>query len=163
LNVGDQLLAINGKRVSRIYEARRQLYFAPELGETISFVTAAAPGVAVEAPLPVSPPRSLPVHPAQVYSAIDAFVLCLFLLAYDPLRRRDGELLALMLTLHPISRYMLEIIRTDEPAVFGTGLSISQNISVLLLLLAVALWFCIYAQHGRGKGQGRGAPQATPA
>ena len=163
LNVGDRLVAINGKQVSRIYEARRQLYVAPEKGETVSFVTAAAPGVTVEARLPESPPRSLPVHPAQVYSALDAFVLCLFLLAYDPFRRRDGELLALMLTLHPVSRYMLEVIRTDEPAVFGTGLSISQNISLLLLLVAVALWFYIYAQSGRGNSDVRGASQVKPA
>ena len=163
LKAGDRLLAINGQRIAHIYEARRELYAAPEFSNTISFVTAAAPGVTLQAPLQPVPPRSLPVHPAQVYSAIDAFVLCLFLLAYDPFRKRDGELLALMLTLHPISRYMLEVIRTDEPAVFGTGLSISQNISVLLLLLAVALWLYIYSQSGPGKNQLRRAPQANPA
>ena len=57
--------------------------------------------------------------------------------AYFPFRRRDGELIALLLTIHPITRFLLEIIRTDEPAVFGTGLSISQNISILLLAAGV--------------------------
>ncbi len=76
------------------------------------------------------PPRSPPVHPAQLYSLIDALLLCFLLLAYEPYKRRDGELTALVLTLHPISRFLLEIIRVDESAVFGTGMSISQNISI---------------------------------
>ena len=59
-------------------------------------------------------PRSLPVHPTQLYSFIDSMLLCVFLLAYYPFRRRDGELTALTLTLHPISRFLLEIIRIDE-------------------------------------------------
>ena len=47
-----------------------------------------------------------------------------------------AKCVALMLTIHPITRFLLEVIRTDEPAVFGTGLSISQNISIVLLACA---------------------------
>ena len=68
---------------------------------------------------------------------------------YYPFRRRDGEVIALLLTIHPISRFLLEIIRTDEPAVWGTGLSISQNISLLILVLAAGLWFYILRQPRR--------------
>jgi phosphatidylglycerol:prolipoprotein diacylglycerol transferase len=87
-----------------------------------------------------APQSSLPVHPTQLYSAIDALLLCLFLLAYYPYRHRDGEVFALMITIHPIARFLQEIIRTDESAVFGTGLSISQNISLLMLAGAAGLW-----------------------
>jgi phosphatidylglycerol---prolipoprotein diacylglyceryl transferase len=45
-----------------------------------------------------------------------------------------------------MTRFLLEIIRTDEPAVFGTGLSISQNISILLLACGVGLWWYISRQ-----------------
>ena len=93
-----------------------------------------------------SPPRSLPIHPAQGYSAINALLICLFLLAYDPFRRRDGELFAMMLTIYPITRFLLEIIRTDESAVFGTGMSISQNVSLLILLGTVGLWAYVLRQ-----------------
>ena len=55
-------------------------------------------------------------------------------------------LLALLLTVHPITRFLLEIIRTDEPAVFGTGMSISQNISVLLFATAMTLWWWLSKQ-----------------
>jgi phosphatidylglycerol---prolipoprotein diacylglyceryl transferase len=95
------------------------------------------------------PARSLPVHPAQLYSAIDAALLCWFLWSYYPYRRRDGEVAALMLMIHSISRFLLEVIRVDESAVFGTGLSISQNISILFLVLTVVGWFWLLRQPAR--------------
>lgn len=88
-------------------------------------------------------PASLPVHPAQLYAAIDAGLLALLAVLFTPLARRDGEVFALVLTLHPISRMLLEAIRIDEPPAFGTPLSISQLISLALLGLAVALWWFI--------------------
>ncbi len=92
------------------------------------------------------PPRSLPVHPTQLYSAIDAGLLCWLLWSYYPFRRRDGEVAALMLTLHPISRFLLEEIRVDESAVFGTGLSISQNISIVFFVLTLIGWILLLRQ-----------------
>jgi phosphatidylglycerol:prolipoprotein diacylglycerol transferase len=62
------------------------------------------------------------------------------LLVYEPYRRRDGELTALVLTLHPISRFLLEIIRVDESPVFNTGMSISQNISLAIFAGGIGLW-----------------------
>jgi phosphatidylglycerol:prolipoprotein diacylglycerol transferase len=61
--------------------------------------------------------------------------------SFYPFRRRDGEVIALLLTIHPITRFLLEIIRTDEPAIFGTGMSISQNISIVLLAGGAGLWW----------------------
>jgi phosphatidylglycerol:prolipoprotein diacylglycerol transferase len=92
------------------------------------------------------PARSLPVHPTQLYSAIDAALLCWFLWSYYPYRRRDGEVTALMLTLHPISRFLLEVIRVDESAVFGTGLSISQNFSIAFFVLTLIGWALLLRQ-----------------
>jgi phosphatidylglycerol:prolipoprotein diacylglycerol transferase len=95
------------------------------------------------------PQRSLPVHPTQIYSSIDAALLCWFLWSYYPYRRRDGEVAALMLMLHSISRFLLEVIRVDESAVFGTGFSISQNISILFFVLTVVGWFWLLRQPAR--------------
>jgi phosphatidylglycerol:prolipoprotein diacylglycerol transferase len=92
------------------------------------------------------PSRSLPVHPAQLYSAIDAGLLSWLVWAFYPFRRKDGQAIALLLTIHPITRFLLEIIRIDEPAVFGTGLSISQNISLAILVLALGLWWHLSRQ-----------------
>jgi phosphatidylglycerol:prolipoprotein diacylglycerol transferase len=99
-----------------------------------------ADGAAITLAAVTPPPRSLPVHPTQIYSAITAALLAWVLWSFYPLRRRDGEVTALMITLYPIARFLLEMIRVDEPSVFGTGLSISQNISVGLLAIALGLW-----------------------
>jgi phosphatidylglycerol:prolipoprotein diacylglycerol transferase len=92
------------------------------------------------------PERSLPVHPTQVYSAVNAGLLSWVLWSYYPFRRREGETTALMLTLYPIARYFEEWIRIDEPSVFGTSLSISQNISLVLLAVAAVLWWRLLRQ-----------------
>jgi phosphatidylglycerol:prolipoprotein diacylglycerol transferase len=92
---------------------------------------------------------SLPLHPAQLYAAADAAILAVLALAFTPLARRDGEVFALVLTLHPISRILLEVIRVDEQPALGTPLSISQLISIGLLALAAALWWWLSRQPVR--------------
>jgi phosphatidylglycerol:prolipoprotein diacylglycerol transferase len=108
-----------------------------------------AGGKSLEIAASPMPSRSRPVHPTQLYSAIDAGLLGWLLWVHYPFRRRDGETIALLLTLHPISRFLLEVIRTDEPAVFNTGMSISQNISILLFACGLALWWYLSKQPRR--------------
>ena len=92
---------------------------------------------------------SLPVHPAQLYAAFDAALLAVVTGLFGGVARRDGEVFALALTLHPLSRILLEAIRVDEPPAFGTPLSISQLVSVVLLVLAAGLWWFIARQPPR--------------
>jgi phosphatidylglycerol:prolipoprotein diacylglycerol transferase len=107
-------------------------------------------------------PWSLPVHPAQLYAAIDAAILAVLACCATatPLARRDGQVFALVLTLHPISRLLLEAIRVDEPPALGTPLSISQLVSLVLLTLAGAVWWWT-SRHPAGN-DGRPA-HGTPA
>ena len=94
-------------------------------------------------------PRSEAVHPTQIYSTIDALILCALLLVYDRFRRRDGVLTALMLTIYPLTRFLVERIRTDEADIWGTGLHISQNISLGLLVVAICLWVYVLRRPAR--------------
>jgi phosphatidylglycerol:prolipoprotein diacylglycerol transferase len=166
LQAGDEVIAINGVRISSLaiakeivfanFEAQQPLRLELQGGKTIEIA-------------PVPPPdRSRPVHPAQLYSAVDAGLLCWLLWSFYPFRWRDGQCLALLLTIHPVTRFLLEIIRTDEPAVFGTGMSISQNISLVLLACGIALWWYLSRQP-RGivwplaTDAGRRGPTAAPA
>ena len=82
---------------------------------------------------------SLPVHPTQLYSAIDGLILLFLLSAFYPLRRRDGQVMALLMVTYPVTRFLVEYLRNDE-GVFWFGLTISQNISVFLLLAGVLFW-----------------------
>jgi len=86
------------------------------------------------------PRRSRPVHPAQIYAAINALILCGILYVALPWRRRPGDVIALMLSLYPISRFLLEWIRSDEIGFAETNLTISQWMSLTLFGLAIAWW-----------------------
>jgi phosphatidylglycerol:prolipoprotein diacylglycerol transferase len=79
------------------------------------------------------------VHPTQLYSSLDGLILLAVLWAYYPMRRRDGEVMALLMTLYPISRFLIERLRNDE-GVFFAGMTISQNISLVLLACGLAYW-----------------------
>jgi phosphatidylglycerol:prolipoprotein diacylglycerol transferase len=92
--------------------------------------------------------RSLPVHPAQLYSALNALLIAGVLLAYFTLAPPAGRVLALMLVLKGVSRYLLETLRT-EPAVLGRGTghlawlpphSYSMVLSVILVAGGIVLW-----------------------
>jgi phosphatidylglycerol:prolipoprotein diacylglycerol transferase len=138
LQVGDVVVGIDGQTLSSLDGARVLIVKALNGGQSLEIRTQAG-DVRTIAPVP-PPPRSQPVHPTQIYSAITAALLAWVLWSYYPFRRRDGEVTALMITLYPIARFLLETIRVDEPSVFGTGLSISQNLSVVLLAAAAGLW-----------------------
>lgn len=87
--------------------------------------------------------KSLPVVPSQIYSSCNAFFLFLILWFAFPFRNRDGQIFALLFTLYPITRFMLEIIRADEGTQFGTALTISQIVSVAILCGAGCMWWYI--------------------
>ena len=86
------------------------------------------------------PSHSLKTHPTQLYSSINAALLCMFLWFYFPYRKQPGEVFALLIILYPMGRFLLEIIRRDELGQFGTGLTISQWISVGTCVLGLAMF-----------------------
>jgi phosphatidylglycerol:prolipoprotein diacylglycerol transferase len=139
LQVGDTIVAVNDQPIESLTEAKRRIFGSFEAQQPIALKLASGKVMRVP-PAPISA-RTRPVHPTQIYSAVDAGLLFWLLWSYYPFRRRDGEVLALLLTIHPVTRFLLEIIRTDEPAVFGTGMSISQNISVMLFAAGIVLWW----------------------
>lgn len=97
------------------------------------------------------PARSRSVFPTQLFSSLNAALLCGVLLAYYPFRRRDGEILALSLTIYPVTRFLLEMIRTDETGLFAVDykVTISQAVSVGFAVLVVVLWVYIFTRPRR--------------
>lgn len=94
------------------------------------------------------PNRTAPVYPAQIFSSINAALICLFLWAYYPFRQRDGEVAAFLVSLYPLTRILLEMVRTDEPGLLAIDLklTISQAISLLLLLGVVGFWIFLFSR-----------------
>lgn len=145
LQAGQRVESINGRPIDSVGDAFAALLPLPAGGQPVAIRVANDRSLHEYATADVVP-RTLPVHPTQLYSTIDGVLLFFFLTAYYPFRRRDGEVVALLLTIHPILRFLSEIIRTDEPKVGWTGMTISQNISVAILLVAVGLWIYIWRQ-----------------
>ncbi len=145
LAAGMKIVGINNYGIENFRQVQETLMTLGGTESPLSFKNAA--GEAFEVARPEIRERSLPVHPTQIYSSVHAALLSWVLWSFYPFRRRDGEVTALMLTVYPISRFLLEIIRIDESAVFGTGLSISQNISLVLFVLAMGLWVVLRRQE----------------
>ena len=62
------------------------------------------------------------------------------------IRRRDGEVFALLMTVYPVTRILIELIRTDEPSQFHTQLTISQLISIAILVSLIGFWTYLLKQ-----------------
>jgi phosphatidylglycerol---prolipoprotein diacylglyceryl transferase len=89
--------------------------------------------------LPPAAAWSLPVHPTQLYAAGAGLLILIVLSVAFSFRRRDGEIMALVMILYSLTRWPIESLRGDEQALF-MGMTLSQNISVGLLLMGLLLW-----------------------
>ncbi len=143
---GERIREINGRLVRSVAELRR-LLVEHESRPWISIGAKEESGSrqTFDWTLPLPRPGSEGVHPTQLYSAINAGLLCLFLLAYAPFRSRDGQVWAAFLTLYAATRFLLEMIRTDEGA-FLWGFTISQTVSLAMLTAVSVLWVYILRQ-----------------
>ena len=92
------------------------------------------------------PYRCLPVHPTQLYSSLNAFLLTAIF--YGLWRRiglrKPGMVLGLMLIAYGVTRFALEMLRDDNPFEYAwwmlhKGGTISQNISIYLILFGAVL------------------------
>ncbi len=101
-------------------------------------LTVRRPGEDEDIKLPPFRPKTLGLHPTQLYETISMAILFLLLTAYYPFRRLDGQVMGLFLTLYAVHRFLNELLRNDtDPVAFG--MTLSQNGSVLVLLLGLVL------------------------
>jgi phosphatidylglycerol:prolipoprotein diacylglycerol transferase len=93
--------------------------------------------------LPPFTPTSIGLHPTQIYETISMLLLLFFLLSYYPFKRHDGELLVFLMFGYGIHRFLNEMLRTDtDPVAFD--LTLSQNVSLLVLAIGVVVAFFVY-------------------
>jgi phosphatidylglycerol---prolipoprotein diacylglyceryl transferase len=78
------------------------------------------------------PATALPVFAAQILSSSTSLVLCICLCLIPATRFRDGTVMMLGFASYAILRFVLELVRVDESGQFGTSLSISQWVSVVV-------------------------------
>jgi phosphatidylglycerol:prolipoprotein diacylglycerol transferase len=106
--------------------------------------------------------HSLMLHPTQLYSSMNALVLAILTWNYFPYRRRHGEVLLLAWLAYPVTRFCLEILR-DEPGQFGTPVTISQWVSLLLFGTGLVFWYILSKRplRERERPQAAAAPVAA--
>jgi phosphatidylglycerol:prolipoprotein diacylglycerol transferase len=139
LQPGDVIIQADDQKISDYAELSTYLLIPDhwQNGKTDLKLTVLREGKEIE--LPAFAPRTIGLHPTQVYETISMLLLFLVLLAYTPFRRHDGEVFLLFLLCYPIHRFLNEMLRNDtDPVAFG--MTLSQNGSILLVLVAVALW-----------------------
>lgn len=142
----EPLISANGTRVEPFAFARQVLGNTRIIGKKLltkpvgpSLEIKTADGRIVRWSIGTLPEESKPVYPAQIYSAINAGLLATVLWFFYAWRSRDGQVIAIALSMYPITRWLLEVIRDDEPGRFGTAWTISQWISVFVITVGFGL------------------------
>lgn len=120
-----------------------------ELPWAVQFPPGSAPfnDQVTEGVLSASASASLPLHPTQIYSTIDGFVLFFVVLTFWPLRKADGHAMALYFMLYAVTRFLIERLRNDESAQY-MGMTISQLISLGGFAFGAFLWV-VALKYGR--------------
>jgi prolipoprotein diacylglyceryltransferase len=97
-------------------------------------------------------PVTVGLFPTQLYETVSMVLLILFLLAYYPYRRHDGQLLVVLMVGYAIHRFVNESLRI-EPS-YGLGLTLSQWGSVIIFALAVGIEIYLWrTSPSRWKGE----------
>ncbi len=88
--------------------------------------------------LPAFTPRTVPFFPTQLYETVSMVLLTLLLLAFQPFRGRDGEMMVVLMLGYAAHRFLNEAIRI-EPT-YALNLTLSQWISVGIFAAGLLLW-----------------------
>ena len=84
--------------------------------------------------------HALPVKPAQILGIVNALLLAGLLTLFHRVRSREGQVFALLLVMYPITRFMLEAIRDDNPHdLLRAGLAHNQYTSLAMMIGGVIL------------------------
>ena len=93
-------------------------------------------------------PLTIGLHPTQIYSSVGEFIIFCMLLAFSPIKTRDGQVMNLLLLSYPCHRFLIEALRNDtERYVLSSwwpAMTFSQNISIGLfaagLVMVIVVW-----------------------
>lgn len=91
------------------------------------------------------------VHPTFLYESMWNLGLLIFMLWYRKRKKFDGEMLLIYLLGYGLGRSWIEGLRTDQLIFFGTGIPVSQALSMLLVLISGAVLVYKHRQLKRVK------------
>ena len=81
------------------------------------------------------------VHPTFLYESAWNLCVFFFLLWYSKRKKFKGQIFLLYLGLYGLGRFFIEGLRADSLMLFGTGIAVSQALSLVLLIVGIALQY----------------------
>jgi phosphatidylglycerol:prolipoprotein diacylglycerol transferase len=102
----------------------------------------------METELPAFTPRTVGLYPTQLYESVSMFLLLLVLLAYEPFRRREGQVMALLMMGYAVHRYLNEMLRDDPRPI-----DFERYTSLLLFAAGLALWLWLQLKPAARKAE----------
>ncbi len=85
---------------------------------------------------------NVPLHPTQLYDAVNGLAIFFFLSWMEKRKTFDGQIFWLFLFLYATTRFFIEIFRGDPRGfLFGDLLSTSQAIGILLAIFSLFMLF----------------------
>ncbi len=106
----------------------------------------------------------VPLHPTQLYSSLNGFVLLGIVIYVYAHKRFHGQVITVFVALYSVSRFVLEYFRGDAERgfVFGGLLSTSQLVTIGLFVAAVAGYVVLDRRH-RASHEPDWKPSAAPS
>lgn len=86
------------------------------------------------------------VHPTFLYESVWNLCLLVFMLWYRKRKRFDGEMFLIYLLGYGLGRVWIEGIRTDQLIFFGTGIPVSQALSLIMVVVSTLVLFFQHRQ-----------------
>jgi phosphatidylglycerol:prolipoprotein diacylglycerol transferase len=142
LKPGDFIYKINGKEVGRqgdLETGDLAAHFSGGMwphGQSDLYLTVLRGGAEENLTVPA---RTLGLHPTQIYESVSMVLVFFLLLAFHPFRHQPGAVMVLFMFCYAVHRFLNEMLRTDTDPVWGTPMTLSQNISIMVFLSAILL------------------------
>lgn len=117
-----------------------------ELPWGVSFPAKSVPFEAVvrDGFLSAAATSTMPLHPTQLYSSFNAFIIFVLTYVFFRYRKKNGAVVAVAWIAYPLTRFLLEFIRGDEMGKFNTSLTISQWISICMVITGIAFALLLF-------------------
>jgi prolipoprotein diacylglyceryltransferase len=147
LDDGDVIVRANDRPIN-FYGDLNEYLGLPESwqrGKNDLALTVVQPDGSAPVQLAAFAPRTLGLHPTQLYESISMALLFFLLTAYYPFRRHDGEVMVLFMLGYAVHRFLNEMLRNDtDPVAFG--MTLSQNVSILIFVAGLLLFWYLRRQ-----------------
>ena len=81
------------------------------------------------------------VHPTFLYESVWNLCVFFFLLWFSRRKKFKGQIFLLYLGLYGLGRFFIEGLRADSLMLFGTGIAVSQALSLVLVIVSIVLQY----------------------